>query len=594
MAKKKQSNLDPAKGVELPKGIKLQDLKDNYDLMIAEYRTAYKRIKVLDMVDNGKIWSVICQKFPEYQISPDTNYVNYIKENIVASVYTVGKSAALMARSKGEQDVVDQLNKVLETVWGVLDVPYYQLKAGERAALTNLGVTQVGWSKDLTGGTQESWYKGDLVFKNVDPLCYGRDPYAEELDDAGWVIFHDKYHKNTLLENSIYVDALKDYKPDAMDQGVSYVRDIGKNPSADANYYRLCIHWVKHFDEEKEKVVIHEIHTIDNKYVLYVKEDIQPSVFPFSELYSNIPARDPIGISEPTKILSSTIVLNLLDGIMITHAYKAQRPPRLISDRSGLNLRAFQKYGNDPDKTFIVRGNAQDAVQYITFPPLPEGLDNTAMRLAGAIERLSGIDGKYTGKDTGSILTTGGIDSMLAQATMRDTTRIRLYEQYTRRLTRLAIMHMIAFADKRSYVYKSGTQLQPITVEVDFPNISEDMLFNYSIDISTDIPKNKAKLAASADAALERTMQYGGQPELITAEEWLMYQDFPQKDLILERLKIDREANMTEQVTEILSMFSKFVEEGVDPQQAIEMVVQQMEAQGTPGGQGTSPGPQQQ
>ena len=578
------------RGKPLPEGIKLEDLKHNFDTMISEYKTSLNRIKVLDMADTGKIWSVICKKFPEYQIAPDTNYINYLKENIVASVYTVGKSASLLARSEDDKDTVTKLNKVLEVIWGVLDVPAYQLKAGERAALTNLGITQVGWSSDITGGTHESWYKGDLVFKNIDPMNYGRDPYAEELDDAGWVIFHDQFHRSTLMENKSYVEALKEYKPDSMDRAESYQRDIGRNPNADSNYYHLVIHWVKHFDEDKDKVVIHEIHTIDNKYVLYVKEDIQPSIFPFAELHSNIPTKDPIGISEPAKALSSVVVLNLLDGIMVSHAYKAQRPPRLISDKSGLNLRAFQKYGNDPDKAFIVRGNASDAVQYIQFPPLPQGLDNTAMRLSAAVERLSGIDGRYTGKDTGSILTTGGIDSMLAQATMRDTTRIRLYEVYTRRLTRLVVQHLLEFADKRKYTFKEPNQLNYQTVELDFPKIPEDMLFNYSIDISTEVPKSKAKLAAAADAALEKQMQYGGQPEIITVEEWLMYQDFPQKDLILERLKLDREAEMTEQVTEILSMFAALVEQGMDPQEAINVVVQQMQAQQTPGGQGMPPG----
>lgn len=587
-----ERNFTDTRGYELPEGIVLQDLQDNFNTMASEYKSAYNRLKVLDMADTGKIWEIICKKFPGFHIAPDTNYINYLKENIVASVYTVGKSATLLARTQEDVQMVDSLNNVLDVIWGVLDLPKYQMKAGERAALTNLGITQVGWNSDMTGGTDKAWYKGELVFKNIDPMNYGRDPFAEDLDSAGWVIYHDRFHKSTLMENKNYVKALKDFKPDAMDMVDSYRRDIGRNPSADSNYYHLVIHWVKHYDEETEKVVIHEIHTISNNYVIYVKEDIQPSIFPFAELYSNMPTKDPIGVSEPAKALSSGITLNLLDGIIITQAYKAQRPPRLISDASGLNIRGFQKYGNDPDRAFIVRGNAQDAVQYVKFPDLPPGLENVALRLAGAIERLSGIDGRYTGKDTGSILTTGGIDSMLAQATMRDNTRIRLYEEYTRRLTRLVIQHLLEFADKRSYTHKPEGTLEYKTVEVDFPSISEDTLFNYSIDISTDVPKSKAKLAASADEALERQMQYGGFPEIITAEEWLKYQDFPQKDLLLARLKLDREADMAAQVTEILAMFSALVEQGVNPDEAIDMVTQHMMDQQTPGGQGTPPGPQ--
>ncbi len=585
MTKKAEVNVSVT-GVPLPKGVKLQDLQNNWNVAEAEYQAARKRMRVLDMADRGEIWDIICKKFPEYQISPDTNYTNYVKENIVASVYTVGRNASLMPRSLEDQELVEKINKVLESLWGVLGVQRFQMRAGERAALLNLGITQVGWNQDIVGGTAKNFYKGDIVLKNIDPMNYYRDPFAPTLDDASFVIFHDKYHKTVLLSDPDYAKVLKQASVDGLTSQIDYKRDIGRNPSSMDNYFQLVIHWVKVYDEESDKVVIHEIHTIANKFVLQVKKDIQPSLFPFAELYSSIPVKDPIGISEPAKILSSSIVLNLLDGIIVTQAYKAQRPPRLISDQSGLNLRAFREYGNDADKAFIVRGNASDAVQYITFPPLPQGIENIAMRLSASIERMSGIDSKYTGKDTGSILTTGGIDSMLAQATMRDTTRIRLYEDYTKDLTRLIIEHLIIYGDKRRYAHKSPNSLGINTVEVDFPHVPNDILFNYSINIDAETPKNKARMAASADVMLEKSMQYQANPEIMTVEEWLMYQDFPQKDLILERLKQDRSANMTEQVAQVLSMFAGLVEQGMDPNQAMQVIVDQLqnpEGQGTPG-----------
>ena len=575
--------------VKLPKGVTLEDLVRNYDTMKSEYASAYRRIKVLDLVDRGEIWELISRKFPEYQITPDTNYVNYIKENILASVYTVGKSASLIARSKQDKEVVDKLNKVLDTLWGVLKVRTYQLKAGERAALCNLGITQVGWSKDIQGGTNEHWYKGDVVLKNIDPLNYGRDPFADTLEDAAFVIYHDKYHKMTLMENPNYRKVLKDMDPEDTGDIENYNRTGGTSPGTNSNYYTLVIHWIKAYDETKEEVVIHEIHTIANKTVLYVKEDIKPRMFPFAELYSNIPVKDPVGISEPSKILSSTVVTNLLDGIVTTHAYKAQRPPRLISDRSGLNLRTFTKYGNDPDKSFIVNGNPDEAVRYVSFPPLPQSLENTTSRLSAAIERMSGIDSKYTGKDTGSILTTGGIDSMLAQATMRDTTRISLYEEYTQELTRLIISHMIYYGDKREYGYTNPTNRQMEFMTLDFPKIPDDILFNYSINISSELPKTKARIQAQADAMLEKSMQYQANPEILTIEEWLSFQDFPGIERIVERLELDRQANMTEQVTQVLAMFSGLVEQGMDPNEAVNVVTQQMQSQQTTGGPPAAP-----
>lgn len=575
-------------GVALPEGISLQDIQDNWNTARSQYATAHNKMRVLDLTDRGEIWNIIAKKFPEFQITPDTNYVNYVKENILASVYTVGRNASVLPRKAEDVEIADKINKVLDNLWGVLKVAQYQMQAGERAALVNLGITQVGWKSDIVGGTVGKLYQGDVVFKNVDPMNYMRDPFAPNLQNAAYVIFHDDYHKTVLQSDPDYAKALADASLEPSQAIESYSRDIS-GPSATANYFKLTIHWVKVYDASKEKVVIHEIHTINNQFVLQVREDIQPSVFPFAELYSSIPVRDPIGVSEPAKILSSSIVLNLLDGVLVSQAYKAHRPPKFVSDASGLNLRSFAQYGNDPDKTFIVRGNAQDAVHYATFPVLPQGIENVAMRIAGAVERMSGIDAKYTGKDTGSILTTGGIDSMLAQATMRDATRIRLYEDYTKSLTELVIQFLIEYGDKRAYVHKTLTRKTPEPVQVDFAKIPSATSFSYDISIDAEIPKNKAKLAASADAILEKSMQYGANPPILTIEEWLRYQDFPQKDLILERLEIDRSSNMTEQVTQILSTFAGLIEQGMDPNQALDVVVQQL--QNPQETQGQMPGP---
>lgn len=580
-----------ANGKPLPEGISLQDLQDNWNTARTQYTSAHNRMRVLDLTDRGEIWNIIAKKFPEFQITPDTNYVNYIKENILASVYTVGRNASVLPRKKEDVELTDQVNKLLDNLWGVLKVSNYQLQAGERAALLNLGITQVGWKSDVVGGTVGKLYQGDVVFKNVDPMNYMRDPFAPDLHNAAYVIFHDEYHKTVLQSDPDYAAALSDELVPLNDIVQQYSRDVG-TPATKNGYFRLVIHWVKVYDKAKQEVVIHEIHTLNNQFVLQVKEDIKPSVFPFAELYSSIPVRDPIGVSEASKILSSSIVLNLLDGLMVSQAYKAHRPPKLISDASGLNLRSFAQYGNDPDKTFIVRGDASKAVHYVTFPTLPQGIESVAMRIAGAVERMSGIDAKYTGKDTGSILTTGGIDSMLAQATMRDATRIRLYEDYTKSLTELVLQFLVEFGDKRTYVHKIPTRKTLEPVQVDFPKLNSSTVFSYAISIDAEIPKNKARMAAAADAILEKSMQYAANPPILTVEEWLMYQDFPQKDIILERLEIDRQSNMTEQVTEILSTFAGLIEQGMDPNVALDTVVQQLQnPQQAQKPQGQMPGP---
>lgn len=591
----KESVFGP-RGVELPEGIKRQDLVDNWDLAKREYAPIRKKMGLLNALDSGKLWERLCKKFPQYQIAPDTNHVNYVKENILASIYTVGKGASVIPKHPDDKMFTDDVNKVMDTIWDVLDVPSYQQKAGERAALLNLGVTQVGWNQDIRGGTHHSWYKGDVVFKNVDPMNYFRDPFSNNLEDASFVIQFEDHNVETLKGIEMYKEAMKYYEkyennsPKAVTTD-ELNRDTHSNSPGDSKKYaRLVIHWIKVAKKGGSGYAIHEIHTINNDFILHVNEDIKINMFPFAELYCNEPGNDLVGVSEPDKIASSSIVVNILDGIMATHAYKAQRPPRLINPGSGLNMREFAKYGNDPDKVFIVNGDPKLAVQYVQFPPLPSGILDQVARLDGNIKSMSGIDERYTGKDTGSILTTGGIEAMLAQSTMRDTTKINLYEKYTKDLSRLVLKHLIIHGDKREYIYKEPYTSQFQSIEMDFPDVDDSIQLQYAIHISNHLPKNKMRMAASADAIIEKSMQYqdptGQTPDLMTPEEWLEYQEFPQKDVILERMRQERLMNKEDEIIETLTMFTGLLSQGMDPEQALEATVQGAMMQEFEGGAG--------
>ncbi len=53
---------------------------------------AHRRAQLLDAADRGRLWETLrANNMPGYQILPDTNHVSYVKDNIVASIYSVGK-----------------------------------------------------------------------------------------------------------------------------------------------------------------------------------------------------------------------------------------------------------------------------------------------------------------------------------------------------------------------------------------------------------------------------------------------------------------------------------------------------------------------
>lgn len=574
----------------LPEGVTLQCIKDRIKDTDTRYTKVLERMRILDGTDRGKMWDVVKAKFPKYQLTPDSNWVNYIKENLVASIYTTGRYAELMPKSNDDIKFVVEFNSALETIWDNIKAEYYQFLAGERAALLNIGITQVGWNKNMMGGTKNHWYQGDIKFKNIDPMKFRRDPYADVFDNAEYCYYYDDYSMAIIRTKELYKKRIAE-----IEKAVGVLKDNGvisdtipaetdrqKTNTAATNYHKVTYYYTIYTDDSegnKEGYKIAEVHLLDDEYVLYCNPDLKPKMFPFAILYCNDPAGDIVGASEPAKQFQSNLTYNLLNSIYATHAYKAQRPPRFVNAGSGINLRQFAKYGNDADKTFIVNGDASQAVHYAQFPALPPELLQVKQDLGRDIKDCSGIDEMYAGKNTGSIQTTGGMEQLSEITSQRDNQKILLWEEYCKRLTELVVNNIVTFGDKREYTVKDPITQQVKVVSFDFPKIDDDIRFRYSLDIQTYLPRNKTRLAMIANMLLEKQAQYKPDPEIITVEEWLLMQDIPFKDMIFKRMGIQRNTRITEQVAQTLEMFATLVEGGMEPDTAVEAVANQLQAE---------------
>jgi hypothetical protein len=107
---------------------------------------------------------------------------------------------------------------------------------------------------------------------------------------------------------------------------------------------------------------------------------------------------------------------------------------------------------------------------------------------------------------------------------------------------------------------------------VDFPKLNVDTAFNYQINISSELPRNKARIAEMANQLMEKQMQYQQQGEsvdLITVEEWLQMQDLPMREYMLERMGIQRMNNEIENVSQTLFEFAELTKQGMAPQDAM-------------------------
>lgn len=574
---------------KLPEGITIEYLTERFNIGKAEYSAAQRRAQKLDATDRGKLWEAVRAAFPKYQILPDTNFVSYVKNNILASIYTVGKSAKLLPTSDKDKDIVEQLNIALENIWDTLDVAGYQMAAGERAALLNYGITQVGWDNSIITGTGDEFRKGDIVLKNVNPLKFMRDPFATNIETASWCVTWDSYHKSVIMDNPKYKAAFKEYlesnkeSQDATGDMISFNTDhVSKSAKGKKGYYTIYTYWVNKDGN------VHEIHLVNNECVLLCKQNIKPATFPFAELYCNLPAGDLFGTSECSKIFSNSLAYNIMSSIILTSEYKNQRPPRFVNGQSGINVATFVKHGNDADRTFIVQGDATKAVHYQQFPQPTQQAVQSMGFLSADVKTITGVDDRYTGRDTGSVLTTGGIENMLDQVTMIDAPKVENYERYCKRLTNLIISNCLNFSMKRKYYTQNPRTLEWKTVEVDFPKIDADTIFSYSLIISSELPKNKSRIESVANHLMEMQMQYQGQGidvDIITPEEWLMMQDLPMREYMQERMGVQRTQNWVTLVAQAVTQYAGLIDNGVSPEDAITATADTMARQAQPGGE---------
>ena len=566
-------------------------LADLYNLGLKEYRRDFKRMQMLDLTDRGEIWRTVGQKFPAYQILPDTNFVSYLKANLVASIYTVTKSAEILPTSEQDKDLCVNLNVALAHLWDIQRIGFYQFQAGERAALLNIGITQVGWDENVIKGTGDTQSKGNVRLRNIDPLKFMRDPYAVDLATSGWCCTYDHFHKSVFQDNKLYKEKFKVFlqkNTNGDTMASTYQGPDRMSKSGAKDYYTLVKWWVKNDDGG-----IDEIHTVNNSMILYEKKDIKPSCFPFALCYCNLPAEALVGTSEPARIFANNIAYNLMDSLLLTAEYKNQHPPKFITDKSMLNVQAFSKHGDEADRTFIVAGDATKAVHYHQFPAPSNMVPVIKQSLERGIQNTSGVDGRYTGRDTGSIITTGGTEEMLNRVTLIDTPKILMYENYVRDLTELVLLNMLQWAPKRKFFRKKPDGTGWLTKEVDFPNIDKKTLFNYRVAISSELPKNKQRIAAVATELLQAQSQYrdqGSEVNWITEEEWLMFQDLPNKEYMLERMGVQRQENALEDVAQVIWQYGQLSQQGLAPEEAMRATAESLmqKRQGNPAQTATS------
>lgn len=575
-----------------------------------QYRAPKERIwKLIRKFYNGDFWKDLKQKLPNHQIMPDTNYIRYVTSSIVNSVYSGNYVANVLPRHYKDNGDSLLLNSFIEYQWDKMSMKKMFPKLGKYSILYNYSAVQVGWDAKAVGGSEHKLEQGSVFTKFIPSEQLYMDPTIADYKEGRAMFVSRRMSLFDILSDPLLRKGGKRYKEKLKAGGVIVPNnsESPENIHGDAdntNEYSRNVQVLECFfkvDDDDGGYRIDHIFIADRAHILAYKEDIRPKTFPIRVLYGEEPDGDPYNTPLSKTVLANVVAINMIDSIEATHIYASQNRAKLVNIQAGINYRSFTKYGNTPHMAFPVKGDPDKVVRYVDV----QGLPNTAelrSRLENSIFLQTGVDLRYTGRDTGSIQTTGGTD--LAQQrvmAMTDNSRILALEVFTEDLTKLVLDVFIEFGGEYSPVKREpGTNkaMEPDKDDngkekvLDFKNIPANR-FDYTMNAAPYLPKNSMRLDDAADRLMEMQGQYNFDPPLITHEEWIMWKQVPQKELILQRIRAMKMQLDEDELTSDLLSFAGMIDQGVEPKDAIDTLVQERQMKRDNPGMSNAPSPTQ-
>lgn len=550
---------------------------DTLITLFGEFDTGRKKYeymwKVLDSLDRGTFWSTIGKNtIPAYAVKPDDNWINYVKTNYVNSTYVGSYRANIFPRAKKDSAVANSVNEFLDYTLSNLGLDEDQVAMGNNAALKNFGAIEIGWNSDIVNGREDMLINGDVETKVIDNLGIYLDPCISDFQKGRAVFLVEETPLIELENETLFSERIKEIKKQTKeDDTLNYGQDIARyinssNSGGGKGKAKLTTCYYKHGKE------IDKIWILNDKYILGHK-NIKPCIFPIAILYCNKPVDDPYGTPTTRLILNNVITLNVLNAIDSTIVSSSMDRAKIISRKAGLPEETFAREGNNPNKLWVVDGDPANVVRYVDPPELPTDRHLTKQALELSIKRISGVDDQYTGRDTNSVQTTGGMDILNQRLTMSDNSRIVALQKYTKDIAKLVLSMYVEHSVDRECPRVNKDQTFGDIIAVPFEQLrKEHISFDFTCDVTPSLPRNMARMADVANQLMAQQMQYKYDPALISVTEWLQFQQFPQKYQILRRIQAEQMQDDVEDIRSEITNYAGLVDQGVRPEEAVNML----------------------
>lgn len=511
----------------------------------------------------GDFWDTFKKYAKEYSITPDWNYLDYTVQAYLNSIYSGAFIGTLTARHAEDEEAVQNLNAFINYNWNKWGMKNKFLHIGEHGELYNLGAVRVDWCND------------EVKIKALSPDELYFDPSVDDFRDGSAVFIERSINIDSLLTDNRFADKVKSYiKKHARINDKTIPNRLSGDETRQTSDNRT-VSLIECFIRNSEGT-IDQVFILDEAEIIY-EEAVTLSRFPIAVYTPQRPDGNPYGHSKLNKIINTVIALNLIDSMEATQPYRLLNRVRFVNVDGRINMRSFAEYGNTPGASFEVKGDPSNIIKYLDVPTIPD-MSNLKARLENSIFQITGVDPYYKGRMTNSIQTTGATQAFQARVTMlTDNARITLLEEFCEDVTKLIIEFYNTYSTT-SYEVPKFSAVTPNKV-VDTTSVTFNKFdFDYMINASVLLPMNQANLFESAKALYEMQGQYQFKVPVITEQDLIRYSDFPQKDLILQRIAQQQQADTAQDLiadlSNFASIFSRLLSQGLTEEQAAEQAIQ--------------------
>lgn len=503
--------------------------------MFESYRAAKsdttKKWKQIRSLYNGTFWELFKSKVKEHTLIPDTNYIEYVVNAFINSIYSGSYIPEAEAIKSEAQEYIPFLNAFIEYTWKKNGMKKRYTEWGENVTLYNMQPVKIyvgdgNFSMNDKNGNRIDKQISEVKMETISPFAIFLDPSVNDFKEGQAIFIAKNVNIHTLKQDKRYKDKITTYLS-GRDKNLVVMNPQDGTKQVVGN---RTISTVEFYIKEDGGIV--EGMIVDNKELIY-KKKLSVNEFPLEILYQRKPNEGPYGTPLVAKILNSYIALNLLDSMDATQPYLAMNRPKFFDIRSRINPRAFKNYGNTPGATFGMFGDPAKGVHYQDIQFIQD-TSQIKQRLENGIFHVTGVDPAYKGRQTNSIITTGGVEAQQARVTMMtDNAPLVALESFVEDLATQFLNYNIHLNEKididmGGYVDKDGRKTFKDLKDIDFKFLLESKPY---------VPMTKETLFEVMVRLYEMQGQYNFQIPLIMEEDLIDEMPLPavRKERFLQR-----------------------------------------------------------